>query len=203
MPLNLTHCTSKHSQTKQHEMALYIAKNWSTASIYLFLKCWRNLKTVSYWMWNLGKKASNQNLESEGVLPAVGEPEKERLLSDDTFLLRENELDGVICPNKVALLTCLMCTRPRVRGTSRCCLLFTSARYSVRPPHHGPQRRASCGPAWSKQRDKEDSVKERRGTPHLSCRHFSYSEVLSVFPLHRPEFTFMWWWKWLIPQRLP
>lgn len=138
-------------------------------------------------MWNLGTKASNQNLASEGVLPA-GARTSERCCQP-TRLLRENELDGVFCPNKVALLTCLMCTRPRVRGTSRCCLLFTSAHYSIgATPSRTPAQRQPR-PAWSKQRDKEeDSVKERKGTPHSSCRHSSYSEVLSVFPLHRVYF---------------
>lgn len=105
-----------------------------------------------------------------------------------TRLLRENEPDGVFCPNKVALLTCLMCTRPRVRGTSRCCLLFTSAHYSIGATQSQTPAQRQPRPAWSKQRDKEeDSVKERKGTPHLSCRHSSYSEGLSVSPLQRPS----------------
>lgn len=188
MPLNLTHCTFKHSQTP--EMALYISKNWSTASIYPFLKCWLNLKTVSYGMWNPSKKASNQNLASEGVLPAVGEPE-ERLLSADTSVEGKRAGRGVLSKQGSTPDVFDVHKAPGERNISLLSAVYFSALL----------RQAT--PSRTKHRDKEDSVKERRGTPHLSCRHFSYSKVLPVFPLHQPEFTFMWRWKWLIPRRLP
>lgn len=126
MRVNLTHEAFKHASV--HRMEL----NLTTIKIYPFLKFWPNLKAASLLMWDLGTKASNQNVASYGVFTRVGwvSGTSERC-RQPTRPLRENELDGVFCPNKVALPPRLMCTRPRVRGTSLCCLLFTSAHYST------------------------------------------------------------------------